>query len=289
MLVQNIILRLQQKAHASLDEFRRSKDSPISKYHHSSAETSPASEEDELSILGGKTRLVSKKDTLSPIFTQRSPISQTPVVPLPLSPGPLPPSVRDYLRSFKPRFNGVPQDPTVYSSQQFGHHTTSLGSGSFESISPQEQARPMFSPADMAQSPFYSPQSTFGDPMISYLPQQQPRAAERAMPPPHGLEVDTGVRESDMGFPQYLPVYDYSLASAPYVNGSGALFGTTDQPVSVLVDTNQPSVQQQQLEQRPPTQHYHQQRRASDSPDGNMQTTWFDFVNSMGCVGVMGH
>ena len=272
----------------SLDEFRRSKELPISKYHHPSAEATPAGEEDELSILGGKTRLVSKKDTLSPIITQRSPISQSPVVPLPLSPGPLPQSVRDYLRSFKPRVNGVPQDATVYSSQQFGQHTASLGSGSFELISPQEQARPIFSPADMAPSPFYSPQSGFGgDPMTSYLPQQQPRAAERAMPPPRSLEVDTGVRESDMGFPQYLPVYDYSLASASYVNGgSGASFGTPDQSVSMMLDPNQPSVQQQQLQ---PTQHYHQQRRVSDSPDGNMQTAWYDFVNSMGCVGVSGH
>lgn len=282
MSKQNIMLHLQQKAHLSLEEFQRGKDTPTSKPRYAAPEISPAGEEDELSILGGKTRLVWKKETMSPIFNQRSPISQAPVLPLPLSPRPLPASLRDYLNSL-PRTNGVQQEVTVYSPQQFGQHTASLGNGSFEALSPQE---PTFSPADMAQSPFYSAFS--GDPMSSYLPQQQHRsqpqlATDRGMmaprPPRNNLEIDTGTRESDMGFPQYLPVYDYGLASASYVNG--AMYGTTGESASGMMDTNQSllSVQQQ----------YNQKRRLSDSPDGNMLTTWDDFVNSMGCVGVMRH
>lgn len=283
------MLRLQQKAHVSIDEFRKGKGTPTSKYHnHTAPEISPAGEEDELSVLGGKTRLVSKKEALSPIFTQRSPISQTPVVPLPISPGMLPPSVRDYLDSFKPRVNGVQQqDASTFATQQFGQRSTSLGNGSFDSIqlTPQEQTRPTFSSADMAQSPFYSPSTAFGgDPLSSY---QQQRAM---MPPPprQNLEIDTGVREADLGFPQYLPVYDYTLASTSYVNGSGsttadtaAMYGT-DSSMMMLDTTNQSGSSSHSVRQ------YHQQRRLSDSPDGNMQTTWDDFVNSMGCVGVIG-
>lgn len=284
--VLNIMLHLQQKAHASLDEFRRGKGTLTGKYHHSAPEISPTGEEDELSMLGGKTRLVSKKETLSPIFTQRSPISQTPVVPLPLSPGPLPPSIQDYLKSFKPHVNGVHQDATVYT--QFGQRPTSLPNGSFNSVtSPQEPTRPPFSQTEMTQSPFYSTQATFGDTMSSYLsqPQQRSQQSTSMMPPPPRqiLEIDTGVRENDIVFPQYLPVYDYSLASTSYMNGSASMFGTTDHSVSVMMDTTN-----QSGASSIPVQHgYHQQRRLSDSPDGNLHTTWSDFVDSMGCVGVI--
>jgi len=269
------MLRLQRKAHVSIEEFRKGKGTPTSKYHNHSAELGPAGEEDELSVLGGKTRLVSVKETLSPVFTQRSPISQTPVVPLPLSPGMLLPTpVWDYLESFKPRVNGV-QDATSFATQQFGKR--SMVNGSFDSIqlTPQEQTRPTFSSADMAQSPFYSSPTVFGgDPLSSYQQQQRPM-----MPPPRqNLEIDTGLREADLGFPQYLPVYDYTLASTSYMNSGGStaasMYGTDS---SMMMDTTKSG-----------SVRCHQQRRLSDSPDGSMQTTWADFVTSMDCVGVIG-
>src|SRR5258707_11588075 len=176
----------------------------------------------------------------------------------------LPPCVRDYLDSFKPRVNGVQQqDATTFATQQFGQRSTSLGNGSFDSIqlTPQEQTRPTFSSADMAQSPFYSLPTAFGgDPLSSY---QQQRAM---MPPPprQNLEIDTGVREVDLGFPQYLPVYDYTLASTSYANGcttadGAAMYGTDSSMMMLDATGSSHSVRQ-----------YNQQRRLSDSPDGNM-------------------
>lgn len=240
-------------------------------------ELSPTGEEDELSVLGGKTRLVSKKETLSPVFTQRSPISHTPVVPLPLSPGALPQNVLDYLQSFRPSVDNVQQHATAYASQQF---PTSLGNSSFDPVSPHEQTRPSLS-VEMTQSSFYSTQPAFGgNAMSSYLP-HQPGAQQTTMdrgvmplPPPQQNLADTSVRENDMAFPQYLPVYDYGLASASYINGSDSMFGT-DQSLSVTMDTTPSTLVQQQR---------YQPRRSSDSPDGSMQTMWFEFVNSMGCA-----
>lgn len=100
-------MALQKKAHISLNEFRRGKISPLSRQlsNHSEPE-SPFEEDDELSTLGGKTRLVSKKDSLSPqsspAVVDRSPTSSNPVVPLPLASGSnhVHPNVVDYLKTF---------------------------------------------------------------------------------------------------------------------------------------------------------------------------------------------
>lgn len=104
---QDIMITLQKKAHISLNEFRRGKISPLARQlsNHSEPE-SPFEEDDELSTLGGKTRLVAKKDSLSPqsspAVVDRSPTSLNPVVPLPLATGSnqVHPTVVDYLKTF---------------------------------------------------------------------------------------------------------------------------------------------------------------------------------------------
>ncbi len=58
------MLRLQEKAHMSLDDFRKGKGSPISRYSAQDPQ-SPVDEDDELAMLGGKSRLV-KKEPSSP-------------------------------------------------------------------------------------------------------------------------------------------------------------------------------------------------------------------------------
>ncbi|KAH7914632.1 fungal-specific transcription factor domain-containing protein [Hygrophoropsis aurantiaca] len=106
--VLEIMVGLQTKAHISLSEFRKGKVSPLQSRQMSLSEPlSPYEEDDELSTLGGKTRLVAKKDSLSPSpqVMERSPTSLNPVVPLPLTAGtnhPVHPYVVDYLRTFGP-------------------------------------------------------------------------------------------------------------------------------------------------------------------------------------------
>jgi len=106
--VLEIMIALQKKAHISLNEFRRGKISPLSSRQLSnhSEPVSPFEEDDELSTLGGKTRLVAKKDSFSPqsspAVIDRSPTSLNPVVPLPLATGSnqVHPTVVDYLKTF---------------------------------------------------------------------------------------------------------------------------------------------------------------------------------------------
>lgn len=104
---QDIMITLQKKAHISLNEFRRGKISPLARQLSSHSEPgSPFEEDDELSTLGGRTRLVAKKDSLSPqsspTVIDRSPTSSNPVVPLPLASGSsqVHPNVVDYLKTF---------------------------------------------------------------------------------------------------------------------------------------------------------------------------------------------
>ncbi|KAF9221421.1 hypothetical protein BS17DRAFT_803536 [Gyrodon lividus] len=105
--VLEIMVTLQKKAHLSLNEFRRGNMSPLTRQLSSQSESGLLFEEDdELSTLGGKTRLVAKKDSLSPQSSpsviDRSPTSLNPVVPLPLTSGSnqVHPSVVAYLRTF---------------------------------------------------------------------------------------------------------------------------------------------------------------------------------------------
>ncbi|KAG8220860.1 hypothetical protein J3R82DRAFT_2355 [Butyriboletus roseoflavus] len=105
--VLDIMITLQKKAHISLNEFRKGKISPLARQLSSHSEPgSPFEENDELSTLGGRTRLVAKKDSLSPqsspTVIDRSPTSSNPVVPLPLASGSnqVHPNVVDYLKTF---------------------------------------------------------------------------------------------------------------------------------------------------------------------------------------------
>lgn len=101
------MITLQKKAHISLNEFRRGKISPLSRQLSNHSEpVSPFEEDDELSTLGGRTRLVAGKCSMSPqsspAVIDRSPTSSNPIVPLPLSTGSnqVHPTVVDYLKTF---------------------------------------------------------------------------------------------------------------------------------------------------------------------------------------------
>ncbi|OAX41366.1 hypothetical protein K503DRAFT_712687 [Rhizopogon vinicolor AM-OR11-026] len=104
--VLEVMLVLRDKAHLSLNEHRNGQVSPLSR--QLSEPYSPHDGQDELATLGGKTRLVAKKDSASasssPAVIDRSPTSLNPVVPLPLMSGnghqAVHPSVLAYLQTF---------------------------------------------------------------------------------------------------------------------------------------------------------------------------------------------
>ncbi|KAG6844556.1 hypothetical protein H0H87_005976 [Tephrocybe sp. NHM501043] len=262
--VLGIMLNLQEKAHFSLDEFRKGQGSPLSKYNLSPTEVSPVNDDDELSILGGKTRLVAKKEPSSPTLLERSPTSQRPVLPVGVDASMqhrIDPAILDYLESFNP------QEPHGLGSSLRRHDSTGSTSGgsSHNRGSFSEELSPvsMYGMSTMPTSP------TFQTEPSSYIPhsQQQYQHSPTQQYSPHHTQnpqMMGGIQQSSTHtFPQYFPVYDYGTNM---VNGSGNVNGTNG--ASSYADT--PMLDAHPV---PPSQ-----RRASGSPEGNMQTTWNDFV-----------
>jgi len=247
------MLQLQGKAHLTLDEFRRGKGLPS--VRTPTSPDSPEGDDDELSVLGGKTRLVSKKEPSSPTLQERSPISQNPVVPLPLSPGfhnQLPPSVREYLDSFKISGNQHIYSDTASQIPPGRGSTSSQGSFSDATISPVSMYAMSTIPAS------FQTEST------NYLPQQSMQGILETPPNTHhrlpSMDTSMSRNGTSSNIPQYFPVYDYGLASTTYTNGGN------------------PFVQEHGHFEANPAPG---QRRLSGSPDTNMQSTWLDFVNTM--------
>ncbi|KAJ6624997.1 fungal-specific transcription factor domain-containing protein [Mycena sp. CBHHK59/15] len=237
--VLNIMLHLQDKAHHSLEDFRKGKMPPTTR-QLSPDSPSPPEENDELSTLGGKTRLVAKREPVSPLLLDRSPTSHNPVVPLPLSPSmneQVHPSVLEYLGTFAQptsahsSYSDVDVDLSPVSV--YGLSTISpyhADSRSFISHSPTQM--------DSQQSAFHPNQTS-----TSHATQQR-------------SHVMSNGSAANVSFPQYFPVYDYRTANMNDGYGSTA----------PMLDVNpMPG-----------------QRRASGSPEGNMQSSiWQDFVGDL--------
>lgn len=259
--VLNIMLHLQEKAHFSLDEFRRGKGSPLSRYSSTNLSTSPDDDDDELSILGGKTRLVSKKEPGSPTIIDRSPTSQNPIVPLPLSPtmqDQVHPSVLEYLQSFNNSGH----------SQRLQHTQTSSNTNGFSNDIASSSNHDSYSDVDISPVSMYGmsmstiPTQSFQEASSSYLPRQ---SMQNMMHPTQQnmtsqQQVPQMSSRNDATIPQYFPVYDYGSSSS-YTNGNGNSYG---QGPPILDANPAPG-----------------QRRSSGSPDVNMQSTWQDFVNNL--------
>ncbi|KAI0272650.1 fungal-specific transcription factor domain-containing protein [Gloeopeniophorella convolvens] len=116
--VLDIMVKLREKAHASLQAFKEGRGSPLIRSGAPSGSEAPTEEDDELAMLGGKTRLVgsgsSTTTPASPSIIEQSPVSHNPVVPFPLKQGPdehVHPSVLDYLRTFGPARTPLPSQP----------------------------------------------------------------------------------------------------------------------------------------------------------------------------------
>ena len=247
--LQSIMLRLREKAHMSLSAYRNT---PPSRANTLSEPSTPADEEDELNILGGRTRTVPPKEkSMSPQLTERSPISQNPIVPLPLKQQdeqPVHPYVLQYLRTF------VPSPP---------NGTSSMGAGPSQA-GPSQSSISMQNGAPVSPT-HYQPQQTqhmqglqsmstgFGGPGIETYPQQQqPHQPHQPQQLP-GLQME-GLNPM---FPQYFPVFDYGHVGS---GGSGGdMFATS--PMSLDGEFGNTG--------------------RSYSPENTMQTAWQDFVAQM--------
>lgn len=240
--VLDIMLRLQEKAQFSLKEYREGRGCPLNKSTMSPSSVSENSLEadDELSVLGGKTRLVKGEPSSTPPMEQ-SPNTFNPIVPLPLTPGmqgDMHPNVREYLHSF-------PNSKLPHSSSTVMDKTLLYGNG--PPLSTQGMTTgsdlPQFLPESMSFLPS-PPMQSAQTPHQPQWTQQQPTMMNNMGPNQLGLNP----------FPQYFPVYDYSV-----MNGHG---GPSSSPIMEHAAT-------------PPQ---------SGSPEGNMQTAWSDFMVANGYV-----
>ena len=238
------MLHLRTRAHQSLDDFRKGKNfgSPVSRHMQDTSD-----EDDELAMLGGKSRLVKKEEPSSPPLLDRSPVTQNPVVPLPLSAGTnMDPNMLEYLSSFTNN-----------------HHTQPLSASSHGSFSDLDMA-----PDNMygiSNTSTYTPEQTYGMAQPQQMMQNhrhhqhqhqhQQNGNGNGMNGHHqsnGMSNGNGLPVSS--FPQYFPVYDYNQ--------------------SMGMDTSSSYVPMLDTNPRPG-----QRRSNSGSPDANtMHSTWQDFV-----------
>jgi len=174
-----IMLNLREKARASITQFRHS---PPSRQGTQSEPTTPADENDELSVLGGRTRLVASKDkSVSPVIGELSPTSMNPIVPFPMKQdldGQAHPFVLEYLRTFATHSHaGSSQQPQLQPQQQ-SQPSSPFDHPSFSDMTPLSAGSSSF--VSSGTSPFS------GQPMPATL---------------------DGI--SPQGLPQYFPVFDY--------------------------------------------------------------------------------
>lgn len=179
------MLNLQERAHASLDDFRKGKGSPSNRLHSMSSEPgSPSDANDELAMLGGRSRLV-KQEPSSPVLMDQSPNSLNPVIPFPQSAsGISDPNMLEYLRSFQ----RSQQPPPPLSTHQ-----------SYSDVD--------ISPVSVYGMSSVPSQPTFHSEPTSYVQQQQPQ-------PPFNQPMQRPMMtngHSAPSIPQYFPVLDYNV------------------------------------------------------------------------------
>lgn len=166
------MLNLRDKAHASLSQFRNT---PPARQGSLSDPTTPANDNDELSVLGGRTRLVAQKEkSVSPVLGSFSPISANPIVPFPIKQdldAQTHPVVLEYLRSFASHGQSQQQPqpqsqlPSPFEHTSFSEMTPiSAGSSNFSSAGVPFHGPQQLSPLTMTQQalPQYFPVFDYG-------------------------------------------------------------------------------------------------------------------------------
>ena len=258
---------LQRKAHVSLQEFREGRQSPLTGVapYRSFAEGTPELEEDdELSKLGGRTRLISQKDlskSPSPQVVTRSPNTHNPIVPLPLPDATMGvhPTVVEYLSTFNfgatgreaGQMYGSAQDQTMYGpapGSAGGPFNMTNGSGSgamhfHPNVELHTQTHNLGSAAADAMQAQTSPSSAGSSglhSMVGTSPQHSPvhtRGQQHVPHPAHAhhhqhqqqqqasqSQQQQQQQSQQQYFPQYFPVFDYGTASAG-ANGAQGAYG----------------------------------------------------------------
>jgi hypothetical protein len=189
--MQEIMIKLREKAHASLQAFKDGRGSPLIRTV-ALLDGDVSMEDDELAMLGGRTRLVGKGSAPtrppSPVIMQESPTSHHPVIPFPLKQGVdehVHPTVLDYLRTFGPSRASQPPPPVPI------------------------PAPPSRASSVLFTSPTLPDAATFFDFAASYPspPVSSSQSSAPQTPRTVGLVADNPL---DMSvFPTYFPVFDY--------------------------------------------------------------------------------
>ncbi|KAJ4473715.1 fungal-specific transcription factor domain-containing protein [Lentinula aciculospora] len=190
--VLKIMFDLQNRAHECLDEFRRGSTGRLGSTLDS------LNDNDELAVLGGKTRLV-KKEPGSPQLFERSPNSHNPVVPLPLSPSAgaqVDSNLVEYLSSFQPQH----QTPSISSSNSYSDPEISPVSA-YGLTSLPGSANGFHSESSNYQSMASHSMMSIPDP--HFQPRRQHNSQGSVSSDSAGLP----------SFPPYFPVYDYGSSS----------------------------------------------------------------------------
>ena len=255
------MVRLREKAHFSLEEFKEGRGSPVTHYTipSSTESNSPIQGDDELSVLGGKTRLV-KKEPNSPRLSNSgwSPPSVNPIIPLPLSPstqGQWDPNILEYLHTF--------------GSQPWEEQRPQHGSSPYEDISP-------VSAFGMASSPTFHSATTF----MGSQGQPQPQVQQQTQHPFSQSQSSHLVQQQQLNmmgstsasaasgssFPQYFAVYDYGTPMNGVMNGNVDGHGMNGYS-SVPADSS-----------------IHRRRGSGglDNNGNNMRAAWDDFLAAGG-------
>lgn len=165
--LQEVMLALQEKAHLSLNEHRKGQASPLTR--QLSEPYSPHDDLDELATLGGKTRLVAKKDSVSasssPAVIDRSPTSLNPIVPLPLMSGntQVHPNVLAYLQTF-PNSGQSHNRPTYTNSSTYSMSPTRENEPRYHETSGYSDPHTSMQPMELVpgQFPSYFPVYDYG-------------------------------------------------------------------------------------------------------------------------------
>jgi len=243
--VLEIMIKLREKAHASLQAFKDGRGSPLIRTV-ALADSDLSMEDDELAILGGRTRLVGKGSTPtrppSPVILQESPTSHHPVVPFPMKQGideHVHPTVLDYLRTFGPS-RGASQPPQPL--PPVPAPPPSRANGVLFASPPLPDAATFF---DFAAS--------YPSPPVSSSHSSAPHTPRNVIPPDNPLDMSV--------FPAYFPVFDYGGSSA----GIGALCS----PI--------------QLDSQMSEEQYVRNTTPETLPEATtMQNSWQDFIAQFG-------
>jgi len=274
------MLNLQQKAHYALEEYRKG-NAPPAIMRNPGDPHSPA-EDDELTVLGGQTRYVTKAEPTSPSprLLERSPVSQNPVVPLPLqNVESVDPNLVRYLQSFHPTGRRVSQSNPhnqSFSDMHAVERSQSQGYGDMDMAT-----MSIYGMSTVGAGPSGGYQgdsgSTYGSqqqyPQQQHLHPSQPQhQSQHTQQPQNAAQQFLDIAGTNT-FPQYFPVYDYSSSS----------MSTSGYGHSPLMDSAPVTSAMQGIQQQQP-------RRSSTAGGGggspmetanNMQSTWLDFVNTL--------